>query len=86
MPYIKKINRPSLDDHTRTPFNAGDLNYCITRLCDDYLLNMGKTYANINEVVGVLECAKLEFARRILFPYEEEKLKDPTGGEVYKSA
>jgi len=35
----------------------------------------------INEVIGVLECAKLELYRRVAAPYEERKRIE--NGEVY---
>ena len=30
-------------------------------------------YADINELIGALECAKLEFYRRKAAPYEDKK-------------
>ena len=30
-------------------------------------------YATLNEVIGVLECAKLELYRMVAAPYEDEK-------------
>jgi len=30
-------------------------------------------YSNLNELIGVLECAKLELYRRVAAPYEDEK-------------
>jgi hypothetical protein len=38
-------------------------------------------YAEINEVVGVLECCKLELYRRLAAPYEDTKIKE--NGDVY---
>lgn len=40
-------------------------------------------YQMINDVMGALESAKLEFYRRIAVPYEETKRKD--NGDVYPS-
>jgi hypothetical protein len=64
-----------------TPENPGQLNYVITSLCDEYIGNEGLSYASINEVIGVLECAKLELYRRIAVPYENAKLEE--NGDVY---
>ena len=60
---------------------AGVLNYAITRICLNYIARKGLSYRNINEVIGVLECAKQEFYRRVAVPYEEKKKKE--NGDVY---
>jgi hypothetical protein len=60
---------------------VGELNYLITRICGIYANKKGVSYTTLNEIVGVLECVKLELARRKLSPYEEEKCK--TNGDVY---
>lgn len=77
MPYIDPDARKDLC----FPNNSGELNYLITSLCDDYLNEQGKNYKYINEIIGVLECAKLEFYRRIAAPYEIEKCA--LNGDVY---
>jgi len=81
MPYIDKQGRNKLD--FEYPTNAGELNYCITKQIDLYLGQKGLKYTNINEVIGVLECAKLELYRRIAIPYEDIKIKE--NGDVYDS-
>jgi hypothetical protein len=77
MPYIpiNKRGRLNLDAHldTSAPDNAGELNYTLTNLCHVYLQRHGVNYKNINEVIGVLECAKLELYRMIAAPYEDKK-------------
>jgi hypothetical protein len=40
-------------------------------------------YAHLNEVIGALECAKLELYRRIAVPYEDQKITE--SGDVYRS-
>jgi len=81
MPYIKKEARTRLEQGGQ-PENAGELNYSISKLVDDYLLRKGDLrYEYLNEVIGVLECAKLEVYRRIAVPYEDKKLKE--SGDVY---
>ena len=54
--------------------NPGDLNYVITVICQQYIKSKGLRYQYINDVVGALEGAKLEFYRRIAAPYEDEKI------------
>jgi hypothetical protein len=86
MPYIKQEDRPFLDQ--KLTFNvigihsAGELNYCVTKLVDHYIsAHGGVSYKNINEVIGVLECAKLELYRRIAAPYEDVKIVE--NGDAY---
>ena len=82
MPYVDKVARARLDGGA-APENAGELNYVITRCVDEYLVQKGPLrYVNINEVIGVLECAKLELYRRIAVPYEDGKKE--ASGDVYK--
>lgn len=81
MPYIKEYLRRELDFPLPKPFEAGQLNYLISRLVNDYVYEQGKSYETLNEVVGVLECAKLEVYRKVAAPYEDEKCK--ANGEVY---
>ena len=78
-PYLASIaSRIILEDEMT---QAGVLNYCITYLLNEVLKTNGVRYHNINELIGVLECAKLELYRRIASPYEDEK-KD-SNGDVY---
>ena len=81
MPYIKTEQREPLDNGGK-PENAGGLNYAISKLIDGYLIHKGGIrYDHINEVVGVLECAKLELYRRVAAPYEDQKIEE--NGDVY---
>lgn len=83
MPYIDMKSRKKLQNG-ESPSNPGELNYLISDLVDNYLISKGGIrYANINEIIGVLECAKLELYRRIAAPYEDSKCIE--SGEVYKS-
>jgi len=72
--------RELLEDYP--PYNAGELNYLITQLCVQYMKSRGRKYAHINDVIGALEGAKLEFYRRYAAPYEDLKIKE--NGDVYK--
>jgi len=88
MPYIKQGARIRLRE-TQTPLNVGELNYMITRLCTKFITDMevadnrsnGVIYSVINDVLGALEGAKLEFYRRVAVPYEKQKRKE--NGDVY---
>ncbi len=83
MPYISQERRDAILAGAE-PKDAGELNYAITILVDKFLQNKGRLrYAHINEVIGAMECAKLELYRRIAVPYEEQKIKE--SGDVYQS-
>ena len=58
--------------------NPGDVNFVISKLLHYLYTFEGKSYSNINEVIGILECAKQEFYRRQAAPYEDKK-KDISG-------
>ena len=83
MPYISQKRRDAILAGAE-PKDAGELNFAITILVDRFLQNKGGLrYAHINEVVGALECAKLELYRRIAVPYEDQKIQE--SGDVYES-
>lgn len=77
MPYISQKNRLKFNFAQVRPTDAGELNYVITKIVKDYLKRkVGISYDGINEVIGVLECAKLEMYRMIASPYEDFKIKE----------
>jgi hypothetical protein len=80
MPYIHPDDRSQILSGRKIE-SAGELNYVITTLINEYISYNGKNYNNLNEVVGVLECAKLELYRRIAAPYEDIKIE--ANGDVY---
>lgn len=92
MPYIPQFRRDEihnelLDDENGginwTPQNAGDLNFLVTCFIDNYIIEHGVRYANVNEMIGALECCKLELYRILIAPYEDVKI-DENGG-VYQA-
>lgn len=95
MPYIKQEQRDQLDkaledlmiaiikltdDGKQILAGPGVYNYIISAI---FAVSYGHkaSYGKINEAIGILECAKLEFYRRIAVPYEQGKLE--TNGDVY---
>lgn len=81
MPYIEPKRRDELFEKP-LPETAGELNFLVTVLVDDFINYKGKNYQTLNEAIGVLECAKQELYRRVAAPYEDEKIKQ--NGDVYK--
>ena len=84
MPYISQVARQTVDAHG--PTTPGELNYAITRLLVKYASYAHASiedisYMTLNDMLGALEGAKLEFYRRIVVPYEDcAKLRN---GDVY---
>lgn len=51
----------------------GELNYVVTKILKEvYPLR----YFHINKAIGVLECIKQEFYRRVAAPYEDVKIRE----------
>jgi hypothetical protein len=68
-------------EDTSYPKTPGELNFMITRLLIWYENDHGKSYGTMNDILGAVEAAKLEFYRRAVVPYEDEKIKQ--NGDVY---
>lgn len=92
MPYVLTERREVVDAHVGTIaenivrlFDAdpGILNYTITKLLVEVVARKGETYQTYNDIVGALECAKLEAYRRQIAVYENRKLME--NGDVYPS-
>lgn len=87
MPYIKQEKRDMLDPAINDLHKAlvelemddesnnmeGNLNYLITRLLR---MCYGKSYGEINDAIGVLQCVMLEHYTTIAIPYEKQKKFD----------
>lgn len=83
MPYIIPEDRAVLEPHSEhEAMTPGELNFQVTVLVDTYLAGH-LDYQAINDVIGVLECAKLELYRRIASPYEDQKID--LNGDVYET-
>ena len=83
MPYIKARNRKKYEKileelvkilKTLPPEEIdGELNYVVTKILKEiYPLR----YFHIDKAIGVLECIKLEYYRRVAAPYEDLKIKE----------
>jgi len=89
MPYIVKEKRTTLDpavERLADAFReldddgnfAGNLNYVISKLLKT--LYPATNYRRFNDMIGALECCKLELYRKRIAPYEE--LKEAENGPV----
>ena len=84
MPYIKQELRGEFSPQAYDTPHAtvsGELNYQITELLWMYWHAHGPNYQCINDIIGALEGAKMEFYARVARPYEDEKIKQ--NGDVY---
>jgi hypothetical protein len=87
MPYIPQNVREAINDNLTfegldwVPENAGELNFLISTFIANYIRTKGLKYAVVNEMVGALECAKMELNRVIIGPYEDIKIAE--NGPVY---
>ena len=81
MPYIKKEDRPQLDEflqpliaHLRKlPLEEQDgaLNYTVTKILKELY---EPRYFNYNRAMGVLSSIQAEWYRRDIAPYEDKKI------------
>lgn len=81
MPYIKQEDREKLALDEYVPGTPGTLNYQITMLLREYVTYRKLSYQTINDIIGALEGAKAEFQRRVVAPYEDQKIAE--NGDVY---
>jgi hypothetical protein len=80
MPYVTDMSR-RLVDRGDIPAGPGELNYQLSQAIDQYLVARNVSYRTLNDVIGVLECLKLELYRRIAAPYEDRKIEE--NGDVF---
>jgi len=89
MPYILKEKRAVLNPAIRELADvftsmkddinfAGNLNYTITKLL--FTLYPVPNYQRFNDMIGALECCKLELYRKKVSPYED--LKEQENGPL----
>jgi broad-specificity NMP kinase len=78
MPYIKQMRRQQLDRKLDNLYIAdvGSLNYVIMRLLNNYCEINTIKYGTVNDIMGVLECIKQEFYRRVAVGFETTKINE----------
>jgi len=86
MPYIVSARRESFQDFLEKTKNlridtAGELNFLIAMLGQIYLTTHGMNYRVFNEIIGALECAKIETYRRQIAMLEDMKKQE--NGDVF---
>lgn len=82
MPYIKKEEREKFEKPVKELIEllkkdeenlAGNMNYLVYRIVKGV---NPKRYKNWNEIIGFLECCKMEIYRRLIGPYEDKKIEE----------
>ncbi len=78
MPYIKKEKRPDMDEVVALMAQKGvkadgDLNYVLYKFCKE---NVKPSYNNYKNFLGELRQCAAEIERRLLCPYEDQKITE----------
>jgi len=82
MPYIKREKREIFEGHIKKIIEllkndkenlAGNMNYLVYRIVKGV---DPKRYKDWNEIIGFLECCKMEIYRRLIAPYEDKKIRE----------
>lgn len=91
MPYLTQefrgFRKKTVDELKRlskeeSRLSGGEFNFIVSTLINEQLKQFGCTYKQVNDIIGALECCKLELYRRVLAPYEDIKIKQ--NGDVYE--
>jgi hypothetical protein len=84
MPYITKTDRAIIEDTdiaNFVPANGGELQYVIALFVEKYIKSKGLRYQYCQDIMGALAGAQMEFYRKVVGPYEEQKIAE--NGGVY---
>ncbi len=93
MPYILEADRQSIDARMKSdglswaPKNAGEMNYAMTMIMDNYFVaNDGPRYAHLNNLVGAMEVVKIEGlpGLRQIHRVEWDQEVDTVSGDVWE--
>lgn len=80
MPYINQRDRdffePSLDEIVDSIQDPGDVCFCIYYILQKVCKKDSTRFKTISSLIGEVECAKMEFYRRIVAPYEDIKINE----------
>lgn len=72
MPYISKSEQRKVNEGSIK--TAGQFNYALNQLIAQYFEQNKINYQTCNDIVGGMECAKMELYRRLIAPYEDKKI------------
>lgn len=75
MPYISTHDRYEIGKGV-PPQTAGELNFAMTILAINYLVNNGVSYQTIADISSAFTEGLAEFRRRVTAPYEDKKIQE----------
>ena len=81
MPYIEQKDRQKIYKGDDVPDNKGELNFLISCALIHYMHKHGKSYQVLSDCISACNDAGEEFRRRVLNPYEDEKIEE--NGDIY---
>ncbi len=80
MPYIPDKEKREMSDYIEDLYvfieSKGDLNYVICELVGRLIENGKISYTQMSEWIDAVHDAETELRRRLLFPYEDLKIKE----------
>lgn len=79
MPYIPTSQKEEIDKglialNLSEIKDSGGLNYAIHQIVSRYISQNKESYQTYNDIIGALECAKMELYRRLISDYEDKKI------------
>lgn len=80
MPYISQEARLAIA-RGASPSNVGELTYMLTQTVIAYTQTKGTRFSTFADVLAALDATAREFYRRMVAPYEDEKIAE--NGDVY---
>jgi|11BtaG_2_1085332.scaffolds.fasta_scaffold12587_3 hypothetical protein len=84
MPYIPQSEKNQVDSHNLIS-TAGQFNYALNQLIANFIDQNDFNYQTANDIVGAMECAKMELYRRLISPYEDKKISENGDVKPYNS-
>lgn len=80
MPYITRERRAMFDEHlahiAEHLESGGEINYCVYKLCLEFLKRKGLSYTTSMVPFSALGAAQQELYRRVIAPYEDGKIAE----------
>lgn len=80
MPYITQEKRELFDEHidaiAKNLQSGGEINYCVYRLCLEFIKQHGMGYNTSMVPFSALGAAQMELYRRVIAPYEDQKIAE----------
>ena len=73
MPYIPPSEQKKVD-YDNSIKTSGQFNYALNQLVSVYIDQNDFSYQTANDIIGAMECAKMEIYRRLVAPYEDKKI------------